>query len=214
MPRLRKPSAHRREANGPAGPQQTAPFGQRALDGHVEECGRTDDRIEGLGGQVVEFAGIRLKQLDVPQSRSLDGGLCLLQHAGREVDADNATTRTYPCCGGNRCESGADAGVQHTIPESNRRVCNQALSVGAVPLTLGVAGRPSVKVGRDAPAVFRHEAHSRADTGSVTHGLQGFAPNLRSYQVGKGVACGRDWLAVRDDFRNWVGLGLKAREKK
>jgi hypothetical protein len=24
----------------------------------------------------------------------------------------------------------------------------------------------------------------------------------------------RSWLAALDDFRNWVGLGLEAREKK
>jgi hypothetical protein len=49
------------------------PFGQRALDGHVDECGRTDDGIEGLGRQVVEFAGIRLKQLDVPMAVAPEG---------------------------------------------------------------------------------------------------------------------------------------------
>ena len=94
----------------------------------------------------------------LPSPHRLDSDLGLLQHAWRNIYAHNAPLRTDPDGSGHCRKAGTDSSIQHTITEPKRRVRNEPLCVGPVPLVLRVPGGTKVEVGGDARAIVRHRA--------------------------------------------------------
>jgi hypothetical protein len=153
------------------------PLPQSLLDRDVDERRRCRDDVECRVGELGQRGGIALNELDGGEIGGGRFGARFGKHALRDVDTDDpAVISDLPGRMQGR-ESGAGAGVEHTIAGLQPGEVHQPSGRGAVPVAGSIATRTVVEGCRDLFVPVVHGSVSRrADSDSGWASYRGRCP--------------------------------------